>query len=29
MRIELTDDAATLIRRKGGTVAIDFIAAVG
>lgn len=29
MRIELTDDAATLIQRKGGTVAIDFIAAVG
>jgi len=29
MELELTDEAAAWIRRKGGTVAIDHIAAVG
>jgi hypothetical protein len=29
MRIELTSAAADLIRRKGGTVALDFVEAVG
>lgn len=29
MQIQITDDARELIRRRGGTVAIDFIAPVG
>jgi hypothetical protein len=27
--IELTDDAADLVRRRGGTVALDLVRAVG
>lgn len=29
MQLQLTDDAAALIRRKGGTAALDFIRPVG
>ena len=29
MQLELTPDAADLVRRKGGKVALDFVRAVG
>jgi hypothetical protein len=29
MRIEITDDARTLLERKGGTMSIDFIRPTG
>ncbi len=29
MQLELTHDAADLVRRKGGRVALDFVRAVG
>ncbi len=29
MKIEVTDDAATLLRKKGGTLTVDYIRPTG